>query len=654
LSPAYSRIPARGSLWLAVSAAVLVLGIAGFFVVRALVEVDRTEEAERAAQVSSLQVQGALERARAYVQSLRRVLEEETSPEQSRFVKLVDSTAGSVGLADALWIERVPAAERERYERRRGFPITRLTPAGRFEPAPASRVYFPASFATRARPETRQGVDVSRWPGLDRLLQRKPGVFLLTASDPASLGRDPGFYILETGLLGPRDDWFLVLFVPFGWLSAPLDLDPDDFAISVDGRRMEGSLASPAAASDDFVALDRDWSVSVALPPASSVQSALPWLMLAALAAIAATLLFVGRGIAKRRRAERELERVFALSLDLLCIAGTDGYFRQVNPAFRRTLGYSEEELLASPFVDFVHPDDRDGTLAVLEELARGADVLEFENRYLCKDGSERWLEWTATPVPREGLIYAAARDVTDRRRAEEQLRQAQKMEAVGRLAGGIAHDFNNVLTAIDGYSGFLVEALEDDEQLRADALEIRQAVARASALTRQLLTFSRRQVLQPRVVELNEIVRGAEPLLRRLIGEDVEIRTHLAAGPTAVHADPGQLEQVVINLAVNARDAMPGGGRLTIATESNGTENVALTVSDTGEGMDSTTRRHIFEPFFTTKEHGKGTGLGLATVYGIVEQSGGTIDVTSDPGEGSTFRVVLPAAAASLIESRS
>jgi len=380
-------------------------------------------------------------------------------------------------------------------------------------------------------------------------------------------------------------------------------------------------------------------------------------LLLIALAGLAAAGVLIGHGISRRRRAERQLERVFRLSLDLLCVAGLDGYFKQVNPAFQRTLGYTREELLARPLLDFVHPEDREATRATWKELSEGTEVFEFANRYITKDGSDRWLEWTAAPVPREGLVYAAGRDVTDRRRADEQLRQSQKMEAVGRLAGGIAHDFNNVLTAIEGYTGFLIEALKGDERLRADALEIRHAAERAGALTRQLLAFSRRQVLQPRIVELNDVVRSTEPMLRRLLGEDIEVRTPLSSGPTAVRADPGQLEQVVINLAVNARDAMPGGGTLTIETDSLGwiedefdplaawPAHVVLAVSDTGEGMDADTRRQIFEPFFTTKELGKGTGLGLATVYGIVEQSGGWIEVTSDPGAGSTFRVTLPAA---------
>jgi len=242
--------------------------------------------------------------------------------------------------------------------------------------------------------------------------------------------------------------------------------------------------------------------------------------------------------------------------------------------------------------------------------------------------------------------MIGTVQDITDRRRLEEQLLQSQKMEAIGRLAGGVAHDFNNLLTAIIGYADLLARRVQGTPRLEHNVAEILEAAERAAGLTRQLLAFSRKQVLQPRVLSLNATVSEMENMLRRLIGEDIQLLTRLDAGLGQVRADPTQIEQVILNLAVNARDAMPRGGTLTVETGNADLEEgrfVMLAVSDTGVGMDAETRSRVFEPFFTTKEPGKGTGLGLAMVYGIVAQSGGTIRVSSEPGQGTTFRVRLP-----------
>jgi PAS domain S-box-containing protein len=283
---------------------------------------------------------------------------------------------------------------------------------------------------------------------------------------------------------------------------------------------------------------------------------------------------------------------------------------------------------------------------------AESFDVLEFkDDRIFERYSRPQWVEGRAV-----GRVWSF-RDVTERRRLQQELLQAHKLEAVGRLAGGIAHDFNNLLTTIIGYSELLLRGRPDDGELQEDVGEIRKASERAASLTRQLLAFSRKQVIEARVLDINALVAESTRMLRRLIGENVELSTLLAPGLPSVRADPVQIEQVIVNLVANARDAMPGGGRIALETSLQRVEDgasrsgdlppgdfVVLRVADTGLGMDAATRECIFEPFFTTKEKGKGTGLGLSTAYGIVKQSGGDIRVTSARHAGSTFEILLPA----------
>ncbi|MFW5920205.1 MAG: PAS domain S-box protein [Polyangiales bacterium] len=511
-------------------------------------------------------------------------------------------------------------------------------------------------------------------------------------------------------------------------------------------------------------------------------------------------------GSAKSIADEKELEKFFALSPDLLCVASTAGYFVRVNPAFTDILGWSERELVERPYAEFVHPDDRAATEAESTKLAAGGTTVSFENRFRTRDGQYVWFLWKAISCPEEGCIYAAARDINARKEAEQdarrarcdlerrveartkelhqseqryrdvfehaplgiahktlggvflsanhaladilgyespdelldvsaprevyvdpadreallaalddtdrvtnrevqwrrkdghiiwvrldlikvlhddggavrylqvfvhditnertlqdQLQQSQKMEAVGTLAGSIAHDFNNLLTPILSNAEFLMDDLEPAEQPWQDAKEIRDTARRAMALTRQILTFGRKQLFRPTRLDLSEVVSAVQPMLKHVIRENVRIRLDTADEPRWVETDRGQLEQVLLNLVINARDAMPAGGEITIETsEVHLDEHYTgvhaevepgryglLAVSDTGHGMDEETRRRVFEPFFTTKGPDRGTGLGLSTVYAIVRRSGGHVQVYSEPGQGTVFRIYLPASEA-------
>lgn len=366
-------------------------------------------------------------------------------------------------------------------------------------------------------------------------------------------------------------------------------------------------------------------------------------------------------------RAEQRYRHLVYTTRDVIFILSPDTTILSLNPAFESLTGWSRSEWIGETFAPLFHPEDAPRAKELFQQILAGETPPPFEARVLTKSGHYLVAEFTVIPERRQGQVVTLlgiARDLTQRRHAEEtlcqrekQLQQAQKMEAVGRLAGGIAHDFNNLLTIITGYSQLMLNRLHPDDLLRNDVEEIRRAALRAATLTQQLLAFSRRQVLMPKVVNLNNIVDMVNAMLQRLIGEDIDLVTVLHPELGNVKADPAQIEQVIMNLAVNARDAMPRGGKLTIETanveiiEPYRYGGMALTpglyamlaVSDTGCGMDAETQAHIFEPFFTTKEQGKGTGLGLATVYGIVKQSDGHILVYSEPGKGSTFKIYLP-----------
>lgn len=366
-------------------------------------------------------------------------------------------------------------------------------------------------------------------------------------------------------------------------------------------------------------------------------------------------------------------EELFSLigenAADMIAVVTANGERLYNSPSYQKLLGYTPEELEKTSAYEQIHPDDQPAVKLAADEAKKTGIGRRVEYRIRHKSGEWRVLESTASAVRNDDgaveKLIIVNRDITERRHLEQQLLLSQRLEAVGKLSGGIAHDFNNILGVIIGYSEALLQKMAADDPMREAVDEIEKAGQRAAALTQQLLAFSRKQVLEPKVLELNSIVVDVEKMLRRLIGEDVDLE--IIPSPTLgrVKADRGQVEQVILNLAVNARDAMPRGGHLKIETmNADLDENdvrlkryvvpghyVMLQVSDTGMGMSAEVQSHIFEPFYTTKEQGKGTGLGLATVYGVVKQSGGYIWVESEIGKGTKFQVYLPRAEGAVTE---
>jgi two-component system cell cycle sensor histidine kinase/response regulator CckA len=375
----------------------------------------------------------------------------------------------------------------------------------------------------------------------------------------------------------------------------------------------------------------------------------------------------IARDITERKRIERELRRseerysdLVENAHDIIYTHDLQGNYTSVNKAGERITGYTKEETLKMNLAQAVAPESVEYARRMMRQKLAGEEETVYELEIIAKDGRRVAIEVNTRLIYQDGApvgVQGIGRDVTERKQLEQQLRQSQKLEAIGQLAGGIAHDFNNLLTAIIGYSDLLLHQIGTDQGFRAEVEEISAAGKRAAGLTNQLLAFSRRQVLQPVVLNLNDVVVNIERMLRRLIGEDIDIVTVTEQGLGLTKIDQGQCEQVLMNLAVNARDAMPAGGKLTIETanvelDETYTRNhseiipgryILLAVSDTGLGIDAETQTHIFEPFFTTKDPGKGTGLGLSTVYGIVRQSYGHIWLYSEPGHGATFKVYFP-----------
>jgi two-component system cell cycle sensor histidine kinase/response regulator CckA len=373
------------------------------------------------------------------------------------------------------------------------------------------------------------------------------------------------------------------------------------------------------------------------------------------------------QAVARLTASEQRYRTLLESANDAIAVLTPEGIVREVNHRWVAITGRRREELIGRQVRDLAANGHDDQIGQAHDQAVTTPASRSPPTEIATSSGAVVLMEFSRTTIEVGGerLVLAIGRDVTEQRRLEEQLRQAQKLEVIGQLAGGIAHDFNNILTAIIGFSEFLIADLPDGSSARADVMEIKLAAERAAGLTQQLLAFSRKQILLPKVLDINQLIAGMQPMLRRLIVANVELVVSLHPDVRPIKIDPTQLEQIVVNLSVNAADAMPRGGTLTIETANVRLDQhyrqhhlpvapgdyVLLTVSDTGVGMDAATCQRMFEPFFTTKEVGRGTGLGLATVHGIVKQSGGDIWVYSEPGHGSTFKIYLPRAVATAAE---
>ncbi|MDP9087727.1 MAG: PAS domain-containing protein [Pseudomonadota bacterium] len=365
----------------------------------------------------------------------------------------------------------------------------------------------------------------------------------------------------------------------------------------------------------------------------------------------------VARDITGERAMAEERERIWNSTNDLLGTLSREGYLKSVNPAWQRLLGYSDQELLARPFVELVAMEDRSNLYAVMEQLRAGKSVRNLEDRITHKDGHQSLIAWSATPA--DEVFYIVGRDVSEQRAAEEALRQSQKMEAVGQLTGGIAHDFNNLLQGIAGSLDLIQKRILQGRigELDRFVSSAMTSANRAAALTHRLLAFSRRQPLDPRPIQSNPLIISMEEMLRRTLGERVDLELVLAGGLWLTRCDPNQLESAILNLAINARDAMPTGGKLTIETFNAHLDSayaakqsdvrpgqyVCICVTDTGTGMSADIIARAFEPFFTTKPIGQGTGLGLSMIYGFARQSEGYTQIYSEVGKGTTVKLYLP-----------
>ena len=607
----------------AVSLFVLLLSVVGFVVTTRLVDDDRSAAAHQSADSDAEQVLGLLQQAASFSNGLAIVLKGEPVRNAGRFAALEGSAATTVGLTQAMWVEQVTSSGRRAYERRIGAPIMPL-PGTR--PAATVATYLPATFV--AGLPFRPGVDVSGLPALAATLRNPLSIFAGTATPAETVAGQRGFFVVQGARFGQGEgsNGFLVVFVPAGWLNSSVGSNANQIAISQDGHRLAGTLDAAPAAGVTFDALTQAWRVDVAPVPATAVQKALPALAFSWPLTTALVVYLVGRGMLRRRRAEREIDDVYDLSLDLLCILGVDGYLKRVNPAFERTLGYKAAELLSRPLLDFIHPDDRQAMEETIARLQTGRGAERFETRYVRLDGVTRRLEWSARPMVERGLIYAAARDVTDARMLVEELAMSRR----------------RIVATADETRRRVERDLHDGAQHRLvlTNLTLKRALQSVKSGSEDVVELIEDAVVSTERAydELRELARGLHPVILSTSGLAPALKNLALRSPIPVVLDlqthdrlPERIEvtayYVVSEALTNAAKHSQASAVHVTLTATDG--DVRLLISDDGIGG--------ADP---------AGGSGLIGLKDRVEAAGGTLTVQSPPGEGTHLTIELPMAA--------
>ncbi len=593
-----------------------------------VVDSDRSTAAHQSAQTEASQIRGLVQQAATFDVGFASALAGEPVPNGQRFAALEGSAATTVGLTQAMWVEQVPSSGRRAYERRIGAPITQL-PGTR--PAKPATTYLPATFVTGL--PFRPGADVSGLPVLAATLRNPTSVFAGTATPVEKVAGQRGFFVVQGARFGQGEgsSGFLVVFVPTGWLSSSLG-DLNRIAIGLDGHRLAGTFDATSAASADFDLLTQGWRVDVAPQPATGLEAALPPLMLAWPLVTALIVFVVGRGMLRRRRAEREIDDIYDLSLDLLCILGVDGYLKRVNPAFERTLGYEEAQLLSRPLLEFIHPGDRQAMEATVARLQTGRGSERFESRYVRPDGEVRWLEWSARLMVERGLIYAAARDVTDARALLQELAASRRriVATADETRRRVERDLH------DGAQHRLVQTI----------LMLKRARHAVDAGSEDVAELIEEAVVSTESAneELRELARGIHPVALSTGGLSPALKGLARRSPIPVVLDlqtHGRLpERIEVTVYYVVSEALTNAAKHSKASA----VQVAFAVTDGDVRLD------ISDDGVGGADPAGGTGLiGLKD---RVEAAGGTLKVQSAPGQGTHLKIMLPLTAPSLITS--